>query len=236
MTKPVVATRAEWLAAGRALLEEEKAFTRARDRLSATRQALPWVLVEKPYVFAAPGGRKTLAELFDGRGQLIVYHFMFAPEWNEGCKSCSFWMDNFDNVVVHLNQRDVSFAAVSRAPLDKLEAFKRRLGWRFTWVSSGACDFNQDFHVSFTEADKAKGEVEYNFQAQPYRISDMPGLSVFAKDDAGVIFHTYSCYARGLDLLKTAYNLLDLVPKGRDEAALPFPMTWVRLHDLYGVR
>lgn len=234
MDKPTVVSREAWLKARTALLAEEKAFTQARDALSAARRKLPWVKVEKKYLFDGPKGRESLADLFDGRGQLLVYHFMFAPEWNDGCKSCSFWMDNFDDTVIHLNHRDVSFAAVSRAPLEKLEAFKRRMGWHFNWLSSGESDFNYDFNVSFSEADKAKGEVTYNYAKRGYMITDMPGLSVFAKDEAGAVYHTYSCFSRGLDMLNTAYNLLDLVPKGRDEAGLPFPMTWVRLHDKYG--
>ena len=234
MTKPTIVSREDWLTARRALLAEEKAFTHARDALSEARRRLPWARIDRPYVFQGPQGEETLADLFEGRGQLIVYHFMFAPEWTDGCKSCSFWMDNFDNVITHLNQRDVSFVAVSRAALDKLEAFKRRLGWRFRWVSSGDGAFNYDFRVSFTEADKAKGEIAYNYGTRKYFSSDGPGLSVFARDEAGAVYHTYSCYARGLDMLNTAYHLLDLVPKGRDEDALPFPMTWVRLHDRYG--
>lgn len=234
MAKHEVVSQDKWLAARHALLAEEKAFTKARDRLSEARRALPWVKLDKRYVFRGARGEESLADLFEGRSQLIVYHFMFGPDWNEGCKSCSFWMDNFDGVVSHLNQRDVSFVAISRAPLEKLDAFKQRLGWHFKWVLSLDTDFNYDYHVSFTEAEKAKNEIAYNYGTRPYFSSDGPGLSVFRKDETGTIYHTYSCYARGLDMLNTAYNLLDLVPKGRDEADLPFTMTWVRIHDKYG--
>ncbi len=233
MPKHAVVSEEKWLAARREHLAAEKEFTRARDRLSEARRALPWVKVGKAYSFDGPEGKINLAYLFEGRSQLIVYHFMFAPDWNEGCKSCSFWMDNFDGVTSHLNQRDVSLVAVSRAPLEKLDAFKRRMGWNFNWVSSGDSDFNYDFRVSFTDAEKAKNEIAYNYGMRPYFSSDGPGLSVFHKDETGALFHTYSCYSRGLDMLNTAYNLLDLVPKGRNEGGLPYGMAWVKLHDKY---
>jgi predicted dithiol-disulfide oxidoreductase (DUF899 family) len=218
----------EWVAARKALLAKEKAFTRARDELTEQRQALPWEAVEKEYVFEGPNGQETLADLFDGCSQLIVYHFMFGPDDDVGCKSCSFWADNFNPNVVHLNARDVSFVAVSRAPFEKLEAYRRRMGWDFHWVSSGETDFNFDYGASFTP--EQQEEAVYNFGSLPPRISDREGLSVFARDD-GRIYHTYSAYARGIDLVNTAYNYLDLVPKGRDEGDRG--QYWVRRHDEY---
>jgi len=218
----------EWLEARKQLLAKEKEFTRARDELTRQRQALPWELVENDYVFDGPNGNETLADLFDGRSQLIVYHFMFAPEDDVGCKSCSFWADNFNPNVIHLNARDVSFAAVSRAPLDKLEAYRERMGWNFHWVSSGATDFNFDYGVSFKP--EQQGEDVYNYGTLAPRIADREGLSIFARED-GSIFHTYSAYARGIDLVNTAYNYLDLVPRGRDEGDQG--QAWVRRHDEY---
>lgn len=229
-----VVSRAEWMEARRRLLEKEKEFTRARDRLSEERRALPWVPVEEEYLFDRPGGTVNLGELFEGRSQLIVYHFMFAPDWSAGCKSCSFWADNFDPIVVHLNQRDVSLVAVSRAPLAKLQAFSKRLGWSFEWASSFGTNFNYDFGVSFTPDEVAAGRASYNFGNERIFGPEMPGISVFFKDSEGAVFHTYSCYARGLDMMNTAYQYLDLVPNGRDEAQLPNTMSWVRLHDEYG--
>jgi predicted dithiol-disulfide oxidoreductase (DUF899 family) len=228
-----VVSREDWLAARRQLLSEEKEFTRRRDQLSAQRRALPWVRVEKDYVFDTPDGKETLADLFDGRSQLMVYHFMFGPEWEQGCPSCSFLSDHIDGANWHLPQRDVTLLAVSRAPLAQIEAFKARMGWRFKWVSSYGSDFNYDFHVSFTKEELAKGKVDYNYDmVEGY--DELPGLSVFYKDENGDVFHTYSAYARGLDMLVGAYNYLDLAPKGRDEAALPWTMAWVRHHDRYG--
>jgi predicted dithiol-disulfide oxidoreductase (DUF899 family) len=228
-----VVAQEEWLAARKQLLRKEKEFTRFRDQLSAERRELPWVRVEKEYVFDAPGGKETLADLFDGRSQLMVYHFMFGPGWEQGCPSCSFVSDHIDGANWHLPRRDVTLVAVSRAPLSEIEAFKRRMGWRFTWVSSYGSDFNYDFHVSFTKDQLAQGKVEYNYDTvEGY--DELPGLSVFYKDENGAVFHTYSAYARGLDMLIGAYNYLDLAPKGRDEAALPSTMEWVRHHDRYG--
>jgi predicted dithiol-disulfide oxidoreductase (DUF899 family) len=218
----------EWLEARKQLLAKEKEFTRARDELTRQRQALPWEPVENDYVFDGPNGNETLADLFDGRSQLIVYHFMFAPEDDAGCKSCSFWADNFNPNVIHLNARDVSFAAVSRAPLDKLEAYRERMGWNFHWVSSGATDFNFDYGVSFKP--EQQGDDVYNYGTLAPRIADREGLSIFARED-GSIFHTYSAYARGIDLVNTAYNYLDLVPRGRDEGDQG--QAWVRRHDEY---
>lgn len=230
-----VVSREEWIAARRALLEEEKRLTRLRDRLSQARRDLPWVRVDRAYVFQGPRGRQTLGDLFDGRSQLLVYHFMFDPEWEEGCKSCSFWADSFDGVVVHLGARDVTLVAVSRAPWEKLEAFRRRMGWRFAWVSSFPGDFNRDYHVSFPPEERT-GPVFYNYAMTDRGGSEAPGISVFCRDREGGIYHTYSCYARGLDAVNSAYQLLDLVPRGRDEEGLPHSMAWVRYHDRYGVR
>jgi predicted dithiol-disulfide oxidoreductase (DUF899 family) len=229
-----VVSREDWLAARRQLLSKEKEFTRLRDRLSGERRELPWVKVEKTYVFDGPDGRETLAELFDGRGQLMVYHFMFGPEWEQGCPSCSFLSDHIDGANLHLPQRDVTLLAVSRAPLAQIDAFKERMGWRFKWVSSYENDFNRDYHVSFTDDEMAQGEVYYNYGMEQFPSEEAPGISVFYKDPDGAVFHTYSAYARGLDMLVGAYNYLDLAPKGRDEAALPWTMAWVRHHDRYG--
>jgi predicted dithiol-disulfide oxidoreductase (DUF899 family) len=227
-----IVSQETWLAARKAHLAKEKEFTRLRDQLSAERRALPWTRVDKRYVFEGPEGSQTLADLFDGRSQLIVYHFMLGPGWEEGCRSCSFVADHFDGALVHLAHRDVTLLAVSRAPLAEIDVFKRRMGWRFRWVSSFGSDFNADFHVSFTKEELAAGKVDYNYGlVEGY--DELPGLSVFYKEDKGEVFHTYSAYARGLDMLVNTYNYLDLVPKGRDEAALPWTMAWVRHHDRY---
>ena len=220
----------EWLAERKEFLAMEKEFTRMRDELSRQRRELPWERVEKEYVFEGARGRTTLAELFDGRSQLVVYHFMFDPDWDEGCKSCSFWADNFDPNVIHLEARDVTMVAVSRAPYEKLAAYKKRMGWGFDWYSSGDSDFNFDLGVSFRPEDRDRDV--YNYGSLPPRIADREGMSVFYKDDDGSVFHTYSAYARGIDLLNTAYNYLDLVPKGRDEEG-PRTQDWVRRHDEY---
>ncbi len=228
-----IVTRDEWLAARRQHLIREKELTRQRDKLSAERRALPWVRVEKPYAFEGPHGRETLADLFDGRSQLIVQHFMFGPGWEEGCVGCSFGADHVDGARLHFEHRDVTFTAVSRAPLQQIEAFKQRMGWRFKWVSSFGSDFNYDFNVSFTKDDEAKGKVFYNYEWRDFDSDELSGLSVFYKDGDGDIFHTYSTYARGDELLSGAYMYLDLVPKGRDEADLPYPSAWWRHHDRY---
>ena len=222
----------EWLAERKRLLAEEKEFTRRRDELSRRRRELPWERIEKEYVFEGAHGRHTLSELFDGRSQLVVYHFMFDPEWDEGCKSCSFWADNFDPNVVHLKARDVTMVAVSRAPYEKLAAYKQRMGWGFDWFSSDEADFNFDFGVSFAPEDLER-EGAYNYGSQAPHMAEREGLSVFYKDDDGSVFHTYSAYARGIDLMNTAYNYLDLVPKGRDEEVGRPPQYWVRRHDEY---
>ena len=230
---PKVVSQAEWLAARKELLKKEKEFSRLRDELSRQRRELPWEKVEKAYVFDGPQGKETLADLFGGRSQLIVYHFMFGPGWAEGCPSCSFISDHIDGSVVHLAARDVRLAVVSRAPLAEIEAFKKRMGWRFHWVSSYGSDFNYDYQVSMTKEESAKGQVYYNYVMQQFPSEERPGTSVFYKDAAGNIFHTYSSYARGLDILIGAYNWLDLTPKGRDEAGLKHGMAWVRHHDKY---
>jgi predicted dithiol-disulfide oxidoreductase (DUF899 family) len=221
----------EWIAARTALLAKEKAFTRMRDDLGRLRRALPWEPVDKEYVFEGADGPRTLADLFDGRSQLVVYHFMFPPEWSEGCPHCSFWADSFDANVVHMNARDVSFAAISRSPQAKLAEYERRMGWSFAWLSSGRTDFNFDYGVSFTPKQQAS-EAVYNYAAVDAPMSDREGVSVFVRDDDGRIFHTYSAYARGIDLLNAAYNYIDLTPKGRDEEGRP-PQFWVRRHDEY---
>jgi predicted dithiol-disulfide oxidoreductase (DUF899 family) len=234
MEKHEVVSREKWLAARKQLLAKEKEFTRLRDQLSEQRRALPWERVDKDYVFEGPKGKESLAQLFDGRSQLVVYHFMFAPEAEVPCKSCSFWADNFNGIIAHLNQRDVTFVAISRAPLPKLQAFAKRLGWSFKWLSSAGTDFNYDYNVSFRPDDVGKGRASYNYSPTETTMSDLPGISVFFKDAEGQVFHTYSCYARGLDMLNNTYHYLDLVPKGRDEAGLPYTMAWVKFRDLYG--
>jgi predicted dithiol-disulfide oxidoreductase (DUF899 family) len=219
----------EWVEARKALLANEKEFTRLRDQLTEQRRALPWERVVKECVFDGPEGKQTLAELFDGRSQLVVYHFMFGPDDDVGCKSCSFWADNFDPNVVHLNARDVTFVAISRAPLAKLIPYKERMGWSFKWVSSAETDFNFDFGASFAPEDQSR--PVYNYGSLNPGIPEREGMSVFFKDEDGNVFHTYSAYARGIDLLNAAYNYLDLVPKGRDENGRG--QFWVRRHDEY---
>jgi len=228
-----VVSRDEWLEARTQLLSKEKEFTRLRDQLSRQRRDLPWVRVEKDYVFEGPHGPQTLPELFAGKSQLIVYHFMFDPRDDEGCPSCSFWADNFDGIDVHLNQRDVSFVAISRAPFSQIETFKQRMGWSFTWVSSFGTDFNYDFDVSFTPEQLANGEAYYNYRPGNPGMPDREGISVFYQDQNGDVFHTYSAYARGIDMVNGAYQFLDMAPKGRDEAGHDNPQYWVRHHDKY---
>ncbi len=230
---PNVISHVEWLAARSEFLTKEKEFTRLRDELSGQRRALPWEKVGKRYEFDSTHGKVTLADLFDGRSQLIVYHFMFGPGWQQGCPSCSYVADHFDGSTVHLANRDTTLAVVSRAPLAEIEAFKKRMGWKFQWVSSFGSDFNFDYHVSFKPEETSGGKVYYNYAMCEFPSEEGPGASVFAKDAAGEVFHTYSSYARGLDILMGTYNLLDLVPKGRDEDDLAFSMSWVRHHDRY---
>jgi len=230
---PVV-SHDEWLAARKAFLTKEKEFTRLRDELSRHRRELPWEKVEKQYVFAGPEGTVTLSQLFEERNQLVVYHFMFTPEWDEGCPHCSFWADNFNEIIVHLNQRDVSFVAVSRASLPKIEAFRKRMGWSFAWLSSDDGDFNYDLGASFRPEEVASGASVYNFGTAKPGHTDREGVSVFYKERNGDIFHTYSAFSRGIDMFNTAYHYLDIVPKGRDEDRLSFTQAWVRHHDRYG--
>jgi predicted dithiol-disulfide oxidoreductase (DUF899 family) len=224
----------EWTAARKAYLIEEKAFSRARDALARKRRELPWERVDKRYLFDGPDGKETLADLFDGKSQLIVYHFMLGPGWEAGCPSCSYLADHFDGAVVHLAQRDVAFVVISRAPLAEIEKFKKRMGWRFKWVSSYGSDFNHDYQVSVSPQEKATSKVLYNYEIiEKFPSDERPGASVFYKDEAGEVFHTYSTYGRGLDILIGTYNFLDLAPKGRDEEGLAHSMAWVRHHDRY---
>ena len=234
MQQHKVVSHVEWIAARKAHLAEEKAFSHARDALAHKRRELPWEKVERKYVFDTPQGKQSLAELFGGKSQLIIYHFMLGPGWEAGCSSCSFLADHFDGAVVHLAQRDVSFVVVSRAPLAEIETFKRRMGWRFNWVSSFGNDFNSDYQVSFTPEEKASGKVFYNYEfIESFPSEERPGASVFYKNAAGEILHTYSTYGRGLDILIGTYHFLDLAPKGRDEDGLAWSMAWVRHHDRY---
>jgi predicted dithiol-disulfide oxidoreductase (DUF899 family) len=227
-----VVSKEEWRKARIAHLAAEKEFTRRRDELTRQRLELPWERVEKNYVFEGPNGKESLADLFGGRSQLIIYHFMLGPTWEEGCKSCSYLADHFDATMIHLAHRDVTFHVVSQAPMSRIAAFQKRMGWRFHWVSAFANDFQVDYGVHFT-SEEIKGEVDYNYGKTHFGAEEAPGLSVFYKDEDGSIFHTYSTYARGLDALVGTYQFLDLVPKGRDEDALAFSMAWVRHHDRY---
>jgi predicted dithiol-disulfide oxidoreductase (DUF899 family) len=233
MTHHQIVSRDEWIAARREFLQKEKDFTRLRDRLNAERRALPWVKVEKEYLFDTPNGRQSLGDLFDGRSQLVTKHFMFGPDWTDGCVGCSFEMDHIEGALVHLEHHDVSYVAVSRAPLAKLEAFKRRMGWHFRWVSSFGSDFNYDFNVSFTPEQVAGGKAYYNYELRDVGIDELSGRSVFYRDEAGDIFHTYSSYARGGELFLGSYAVLDITPKGRDETINGNLTDWVRHHDRY---
>ena len=232
INNPQIVSETEWLVARKDLLTREKEFNRLRDELSRHRRDLPWVKIDKEYVFDGPDGKETLADLFDGRSQLIVYHFMFGPDWEEGCKSCSLLADHFDGANWHLPQRDVTFVVVSRAPQSEFEPYKKRMGWRFKWVSSHGNEFNFDYRVSFTKEEEVTGKVYYNYGMGEFISDELPGLSVFYKNEDGKIFHTYSTYARGLDILVGTYNFLDLVPKGRNENP-ESTMDWVRRHDQY---
>lgn len=224
----------EWYQARQELLVKEKEFTRLRDELSRQRQAMPWTKVDKAYHFTGVNGQETLSDLFADKSQLIVYHFMYGPDWGDrGCKSCSFWADNFNGIDVHLANRDATLLAVSRAPLSKIEQFKAKMGWSFKWVSSYGSDFNYDYQVSFTEESVANGTAVYNCKPHD-NMGESPGISVFYKDEDGIIYHTYSTYARGLDMLNGAYHYMDLLPKGRDESNLPWSMAWLDYHDSYG--
>jgi predicted dithiol-disulfide oxidoreductase (DUF899 family) len=234
MTDRPVVTLDAWLAARRRLLDEEKELTRLRDRLSRERREMPWLKIEKDYRFDGPEGQNLgLGDLFSGRRQLIVWHFMFAPDWEKPCKSCSFWADGYNGVTAHLEARDTRLVAVSRAPREKLEATAKRMGWTFPWYSSGEGDFNYDFHVSFHPEQLADGAIRYNFAPTQTRMSDLPGISAFIREPDGAVYRTYSAYARGLDMLNPAYQLLDITALGRHEDDMPFPMAWVKLHDEY---
>ncbi len=232
LNHPVVSSD-RWLSARKALLAREKELTHLHDQIARERRELPWERVEKNYVFDTPEGRRTLSELFDGRRQLLVQHFMFGPGWEQGCPSCSFMADHSDGMSVHLAHRDITLVAISRAPLADIERFRQRMGWQFRWASSNGSDFNHDFDVSFTPEDMAKGEVYYNYGMQSFPAEEAPGISVFYKDDAGDIFHTYSTYGRGVEVMIGAYAMIDLTPKGRDENDVPHKMAWVRHHDRY---
>jgi predicted dithiol-disulfide oxidoreductase (DUF899 family) len=229
-----IASREDWLKERIALLAEEKELTHRRDALASKVRDLPWVKVEKPYIFDGPTGKVSLADLFGDKGQLIVYHFMFDPTWSQGCKSCSFIADHYSGIVIHLAHRDISFVTVSKAPIEKIEEFRTRMGWTFPWVSGASNDFGRDYGVSFSDEELIDGNAVYNFNRKPYPIRECPGLSVFAKDARGNIYHTYSIYARGLENFLTAYHYIDITPKGRDEAELP-NMGWLRHHDRYDI-
>jgi predicted dithiol-disulfide oxidoreductase (DUF899 family) len=233
MSTNKVVSHEDWVEARKTFLAKEKEFTRLRDQLSKERRQLPWEKVDREYIFDGPTGKESLSDLFDGRSQLIVYHFMYGPGWDEGCKSCSFLADHFSPAVIHLNHRDVTMVAVSKAPLDELEAFKKRMGWSFKWVSSFENDFNRDYHVSFTQQELDSGKAYYNYKYMEFPSTEAPGASVFYKDQKGDVFHTYSVYERGLDMFIAAYHYLDIMPKGRDEGDLSYTMEWLRLHDAY---
>jgi predicted dithiol-disulfide oxidoreductase (DUF899 family) len=228
-----VVSHAEWLAARKQFLAKEKEFTHLRDELSRQRRELPWEKISKPYTFEGPNGKVALADLFGGCNQLIVYHFMFGPGWKEGCPSCSFIADQFDSIRLHMLQRDTNLVAISRATWPEIDAFKKRMGWKFPWVSSFGSDFNYDYNVSFSKEEMSSGKAIYNYESSGFPSEEGPGASVFYRKD-GEIFHTYSSFGRGLDMMLNAYNFLDLTPKGRDEEGLPWPMAWVRHHDKYG--
>ncbi|MCW5688122.1 MAG: DUF899 domain-containing protein [Pseudolabrys sp.] len=233
MTTHAIASQDQWLEARRDLLAAEKDLSRRSDQVAHLRRQLPWVRVEQDYVFEGPDGHQKLAELFDGRRQLLVQHFMLAPGWEEGCKSCSYMADHSDGMIPHLAQRDTAFVAISRAPYAEIVRFKRRMGWKFKWLSSNGSSFNYDFRVSFTPDEAAKGSQAYNYGSSPYGQEELPGVSVFFKDDNGDVFHTYSTYGRGVDVMMGTYRMLDLTPKGRDETGEATRMGWVRHHDRY---
>jgi predicted dithiol-disulfide oxidoreductase (DUF899 family) len=233
MTTHTIASRENWLEARLDLLAVEKDLMRRNDEVARLRRQLPWVRIDKDYVFDGPDGRQTLAELFDGRSQLVVQHFMLKPGAEEGCKSCSYMADHTDGMTIHLAHRDVTFVAISRAPLAEIADFRRRMGWQFRWLSSYGTDFNYDFDVSFTPEQQATGKIDYNFGNWPYVGEEWPGVSVFVKDEAGTVFHTYSTYGRGVEVMMGTYRMLDLTPKGRDESGDNARMGWVRHHDRY---
>lgn len=234
MTTHAIVSPETWLEARQDLLAAEKDLTRRSDKVAELRRKLPWARVDKAYVFDGPDGKVTLADLFEGRRQLVVQHFMLGPDWEAGCPSCSFMADHADGMTVHLANRDTTFAAVSRAPLAEIERFRNRMGWQFTWVSSAANRFNYDFRVSFTPEQVVTGKIGYNYGTSPHLGEELPGVSVFTKDNAGQVFHTYSTYGRGVEVMMGTYRLLDLTPKGRDERDVAHKMDWVRHHDRYG--
>jgi predicted dithiol-disulfide oxidoreductase (DUF899 family) len=227
-----VVSQKDWLAARKRLLLKEKKFSKARDQLNKERRALPWMKIEKEYVFDSPEGKVTLAELFNGKSQLVTYHFMFGPGWGDGCPHCSFWADHYDGVDHHIGARDTALVVVSRAPLKEIQPFKKRMGWKFNWVSSNQNDFNFDLQVSFTPEQIRSGKMIYNYAPLKMDIDEREGVSAFYKDSKGDVYHTYSSYARGIDLLNTTYNFLDLTAKGRDENPEQ-SQDWVRYHDKY---
>ncbi len=229
----VTVPREEWLKARLDFLQKEKEFTRLRDELSAQRRELPRVRIEKDYRFQGPRGELGLGDLFGDSSQLVIYHFMFGPDWEEGCPSCSFWADNYNGTSIHLKHRDIALAAVSRTTLEKIQQYKQRMGWSFDWYSSLDSDFNFDFAVSFTEEQLKSGKPIYNYNTQPFSSEEGPGFSVFYKDGDGVLYHTYSSFSRGLDIFNSAYHIMDMTPKGRDEDDLPYTMAWLKRHDQY---
>ncbi len=233
MTTHLTVSRDKWLEARRDLLAAEKDLTRRSDQVAQLRRQLPWVRVDKDYVFEGPDGRQKLADLFDGRRQLMVQHFMLTPGAEEGCKSCSFMADHVEGMLPHLAHRDVTFVVISRAPFAEIERFRKRMGWPFKWLSSYGNSFNYDFRVSFTGQEVAKGELPYNYGTWPYAFEEWPGVSVFWKDEAGDVFHTYSTYGRGVEVMMGTYRMLDLTPKGRDERDTFYKMEWLSHHDRY---
>ena len=233
MNEHPVVSRDEWLQARRELLQQEKRLTRARDELAAQRRQMPWVKIDKPYRFVGESGETTLAGLFGNHSQLLLYHFMYGPDWQEGCPSCSFWADNYSGTTEHLAARDIALAVVSRAPLQRLLDYRQRMGWQFDWYSSLDSDFNFDFEVSFTEEQLKSGDNRYNYRDGAAGMQELPGVSVFVRDPQGAVYHSYSCYARGLDTLNATYHHIDLTPRGRDEKDLAYPMQWLRRRDQY---
>lgn len=227
-------SREEWTKARTRLLEEEKAMSLALDKLAMKRRELPWVRVDKAYEFASPMGRESLDDLFGECSQLVIYHFMYGPDWKEGCPSCSFWADNYNGIGIHLAHRDTALVAVSNTSLENIETYRERMGWQFKWVSSLGTGFNRDFNVSFSAQEVKDGKTYYNFAERKFPSTEAPGLSVFVRDGQGGIAHSYSCYGRGLDIFNSAYQLLDMTPRGRDENELPYSMAWLRRHDQYG--
>ncbi len=234
MSNSPLVSREEWTRARLELLAEEKAMSKALDALAHKRRELPWVKLDKNYDFEGLDGVESMTDLFSGHNQLMVYHFMYGPDWKQGCPSCSFWADNFNGVDIHLAHRDTALVAVSNTSLENIKAYRKRMGWQFKWVSSLGSDFNRDFNVTFKPEEIEAGSVSYNFAQRKFPATEAPGLSVFARTSDGGVAHSYSCYGRGLDIFNGAYQLLDMTPKGRDEDLLAYPMAWLRRHDQYG--